>query len=332
MESKEQASRFAKTTQTIKAEIGKVYVGQDRVVDDLLKTIFAGGHALIEGVPGLGKTLLVKTLSEVFDLTFRRIQFTPDLMPTDIIGTNMIVEDEKGRKSFEFQAGPVFSQILLADEINRATPKTQSALLEAMQEQAVTAYGTAYKLDEPFFVLATQNPIEMEGTYPLPEAQVDRFLSKLTIGFPSDEELLRILGQTTADKQVKVGKILDAKAIMDMRRFALGVPIADPISDLVVRVIYATHPQNKYAPECIKKYVRYGSSPRGGQALILTSKVSALSQGRYSVSSDDLKANLKICLRHRIILSFEGQAEGISPDDLLDDVFDAALKSQNKAA
>ncbi|MDP8257196.1 MAG: MoxR family ATPase [Candidatus Alcyoniella australis] len=332
MEVKEQTKQFAEMIAVIKAEIAKVYVGQDRVVEDLIKTIFAGGHSLIEGVPGLGKTLLVRTLSDVFDLSFRRIQFTPDLMPTDIIGTNIIVEDERGHKKFEFQAGPIFSQILLADEINRATPKTQSALLEAMQEGAVTAYGTRHKLQEPFFVLATQNPIEMEGTYPLPEAQIDRFLTKLSIGFPKDDELVRILDQTTGGIQPVVRKVLDASKIMQMRRLALEVPIADPIKQLVASLVYATHPDCPHAPESVRKYVRYGASPRGGQALILTSKVRALTQGRYAVAREDIEDNLQICLRHRLILSFEGQAEGVSADELLADAFKAALKARGKAA
>jgi len=332
MDLKQQAQQFAETIELVKTEIAKVYVGQAEVVDDLLRTIFGGGHALIEGVPGLGKTLLVRTLSEVSALTFRRIQFTPDLMPTDIIGTNIIVEDDKGHKKFEFQAGPIFGQILLADEINRATPKTQSALLEAMQERAVTAYGTRYKLREPFFVLATQNPIEMEGTYPLPEAQIDRFLTKLTIGYPGGTELAQILDRTTGGQEPQVSKVIDAERVLQMRKLALEVPVAAPIRDLVARVIQATHPDCPFAPESVRKYVRYGASPRGGQALILTSKVRALSQGRFAMAGDDLLANLKICLRHRIILSFEGQAEGISADDLLQDAYAAAVKAAERKA
>jgi MoxR-like ATPase len=316
-----QARSFAEDTARAKAEIGKVFVGQDAVVEQLLKTLLAGGHALLEGVPGLGKTLLVRTISRVFDLAFSRIQFTPDLMPTDIVGTNMIFEDERGHKSFEFSRGPVFANIVLADEINRATPKTQSALLEAMQEHSVSVGGTTYTLEEPFFVLATQNPIEMEGTYPLPEAQVDRFLTKIFIGYPGQGELMRILEETTEGRPAEVSRVLTGAQLVAMREFALTVPVATHVKETAVRMIYATHPDSDIAPDMVKRYVRYGASPRGGQALILTSKVDALVHGRLNVATEDLERNLLATLRHRIILNFEGEAEGVSRDQILLEVF-----------
>ena len=321
-----QVAQFQETYRRIESEIGKVFVGQKQVVGEILKTIFAGGHALLEGVPGLGKTLLVRTVSQVCSLTFKRIQFTPDLMPADIIGTNIIVEDAQGRKEFQFQFGPIFAQIVLADEINRATPKTQSALLEAMQEHAVTSGGKTYRLKEPFFVLATQNPIEMEGTYPLPEAQVDRFLSKVFIDYPKQSELTEILDQTTTADRPKVDKVIDAQEILRMRQLALEVPIASHVKDLVTRIVYATHPDTETAPEMVKKYVRYGASPRGGQALVLMSKVAAIVAGRYNVSEEDIEANLLNCLRHRIILSFEGEAEGVRHDDVIAEALKTAKK------
>lgn len=312
-----QVADFGVKYKRVMDEIGKVFVGQTRVVQEILKTVFAKGNGLLEGVPGLGKTLLVRTISDACSLSFKRIQFTPDLMPADIIGTNMIVEDDKGHKSFAFQPGPIFAQIVLADEINRATPKTQSALLEAMQEHAVTSAGKTYKMKPPFFVLATQNPIEMEGTYPLPEAQVDRFLSKIYIEYPTQEELITILDQTTSGNAPTVNKVFSAEDIISMQDLAREVPIASHIKELVGKVIYATHPESDHAPKMIKKYVRYGASPRGAQALILLSKVSALMDGRYNVSEDDIRANAHNALRHRIILSFEGEAEGIRHDDII---------------
>lgn len=313
-------AKFQEKYTNIKTEIGKIFVGQEDVVESILKVIFSGGHALLEGVPGLGKTLLVRTIAQTCSLVFKRIQFTPDLMPADIIGTNMIMQDDSGKKEFQFQYGPVFAQILLADEINRATPKTQSALLEAMQEKSVTSGGKTYRLKEPFFVLATQNPIEMEGTYPLPEAQVDRFIAKVYIEYPKQSELDAILDQTTSSKSPQVSKVLSAEEIIQMRQLAREVPIASHVRDLVTRLVYATHPAGQSAPEMVKKYVRYGSSPRGGQSLILMSKVSAMIQGRYNVSEKDIIDNLLTCLRHRIILSFEGEAEGIRHDDILSEV------------
>jgi MoxR-like ATPase len=315
------AKQFAEDYARARAEIAKVYVGQETVVEQLLRALFAGGHALLEGVPGLGKTLLVRTISRVFALTFSRIQFTPDLMPTDIIGTNMIFDDARGHKAFEFAKGPVFANVILADEINRATPKTQSALLEAMQEHSVSVGGTTYALAEPFFVLATQNPIEMEGTYPLPEAQVDRFLAKIFIHYPGQAELLKILDETTEGRLTDVRHVLDGPRILEMRDFAYSVPVATHVKEAAVRIVYATHPESDIAPEAVKKYVRYGASPRGAQALILTSKVDALVHGRMNVATEDLERNLLATLRHRIILNFEGEAEGVSRDALLQEVF-----------
>ena len=319
-------AKFQEKYTRVKNEIGKVFIGQEEVVHCILKVIFAGGHGLLEGVPGLGKTLLVRTIAQACSLVFKRIQFTPDLMPADIIGTNMIMQDATGKKEFQFQYGPVFAQILLADEINRATPKTQSALLEAMQEKSVTSGGKTYRLKEPFFVLATQNPIEMEGTYPLPEAQVDRFIAKIFIEYPKQDELTLILDQTTSSKTPQVSKVLSAEEIIEMRELVRDVPIASHVRDFVTHLVYATHPAGESAPEMVKKYVRYGSSPRGGQSLILMSKVSAMIQGRYNVSEEDIVGNLLTCLRHRIILSFEGEAEGIRHDDILAEV----LKSTKK--
>ncbi|OLD54011.1 MAG: AAA family ATPase [Armatimonadetes bacterium 13_1_40CM_3_65_7] len=283
----------------------------------MLIALLAGGHVLLEGVPGLGKTLLVKTLSQALDLGFSRIQFTPDLMPADIIGTNVVMQDAAGRRYFEFQRGPVFTQVLLADEINRATPKTQSALLEAMQEHAVTAAGTSYTLTEPFFVLATQNPIEMEGTYPLPEAQLDRFLFKLRVEFPSAPDLVEIINRTTAAAVPQAEVAATAAQILDMLRLAREVEVASHVKESVARLIQATHPDIPAAASMARRYVRYGSSPRGAQALILAAKVRALIAGRANVAFGDLKVLSLPALRHRIILNFEGEAEGINPDAII---------------
>jgi len=323
---KARVADFADKFNRVREEIGKAVVGQHQVVLELLKTIFAGGHALVEGVPGLGKTLLVHTLGEVFALETRRIQFTPDLMPTDILGTNIIVEDAAGRKSFEFQRGPIFAQIVLADEINRATPKTQSALLEAMQERAVSVAGTTYRLAPPFFVLATQNPIEMEGTYPLPEAQVDRFLAKILISYPNEQELASILDQTTGIETPALNRIMTGDEIIDAQRLAAEMPVPEHVRDAVSKVVLATHPETPTALEKVKKFIRFGSSPRGGQALLRTAKVSALIDGRYSVGIDDVRDVLPMCLRHRLLLSFEGEAEGVNPGELLAEIAHKVLK------
>ncbi len=308
---------FAAMFDRIRNEVRHVIVGQQELIEHVVTALLAGGHVLLEGAPGLGKTLLVKTLAQALDLRFSRIQFTPDLMPADIIGTNVVMQDAGGRRYFEFQRGPVFTQVLLADEINRATPKTQSALLEAMQEHAVTADGTSYTLEEPFFVLSTQNPIEMEGTYPLPEAQVDRFLFKLRVEFPSASDLVEIIDRTTAPALPQARVVAPAGQILEMERLAREVEVASHVKAYVARLIQATHPDGPVAASMDRRYVRYGSSPRGVQALILSSKVRALIAGRANVAFSDLKALALPALRHRIILNFEGEAEGIGPDAII---------------
>ena len=313
---------FGAVVERIRAEVRRVIVGQEGLIDQVLIAFLAGGHVLLEGVPGLGKTLLVKTLAQTLDLVFARIQFTPDLMPADIIGTNVVMQDPDGRRYFEFQRGPVFTQVLLADEINRATPKTQSALLEAMQEHAVTAAGTSYHLVEPFFVLATQNPIEMEGTYPLPEAQLDRFLFKLKVEFPSARDLVEIIDRTTAVEQPAAGVVAGSDQIREMIRLAREVEAASHVKAYAVRLVQATHPTERQPAPLAKRYVRYGASPRGVQALILAGKVRALMAGRANVSLADLKVLALPALRHRIILNFEGEAEGLDADTVLQNVLD----------
>ena len=274
----------------MRAEIGKVIVGQDAVVEGTLIALFAGGHVLLEGVPGLGKTLLVRTLGEVLDLSFSRIQFTPDLMPADILGTNIVMEVPGGRREFQFQRGPIFAHLILADEINRATPKTQSALLEAMQEHQVTAGGELRKLVEPFFVMATQNPIDQEGTYPLPEAQLDRFFFKILVGYPSAEELTEVLSRTTTGAQAQVEQVLTREALMELMKLVREVPVASHVKDYAVRLVLATHPKTETAAPMASQYLRFGSSPRGGQTLLLAGKVRALTDGRFNVSFDDIEA------------------------------------------
>lgn len=317
MKTEEQISAFRNLWTRLKQEIGRVIVGHDEVVEGTLIAILSGGHVLLEGVPGLGKTLLVRTLSEVLDLSFNRIQFTPDLMPADILGTNLVVESPEGRRSFEFQRGPIFAHLLLADEINRATPKTQSAMLEAMQERSVTAGGEIRRLAEPFFVLATQNPIDQEGTYPLPEAQLDRFFFKLVVGYPSASELSEVIQRTTEGGKVQIQKIIDGAALMDWQRLVRQVPVASHVKDFVVRLVLATHPQTKTAAAITNQYLRFGSSPRGAQCLILGAKVRALTQGRFNVSFEDILSVLTPALRHRLILNFEAEAEGITTDHIL---------------
>jgi len=308
---------FRDTAERIVAEVGKVIVGQADVIRHVLICIIAGRHALLEGVPGLGKTMLIRTLADVLDLKFSRIQFTPDLMPADITGTDIMQETESGGRQFVFQPGPVFANLILADEINRATPKTQSALLEAMQEKTVTAANRTYPLAPPFFVLATQNPLEMEGTYPLPEAQLDRFLFKVDVPFPSAAELITILDRTTGAETPTPHKAADGARIIEMGNLALQTPIATHVSDYVARLVVATHPASPTAPEMVRRYVRYGSSPRGAQALILGGKITALLSGRYNVAFDDVRAVAPAALRHRLLLNFEGLAEGIRPDDVI---------------
>ncbi len=312
-----QVEAFRRDVGRLRDEVGKVIVGHEAIVEGVVTALLAGGHALLEGVPGLGKTMLVRTLADAVDLTFSRVQFTPDLMPADILGTNVIAEDASGRKGFEFQRGPIFANIVLADEINRATPKTQSALLEAMQEQSVTVAKTTYKLSPPFFVLATQNPLEMEGTYPLPEAQLDRFFVKLKVQFPSRDALHVIMDRTTSAESVRAEKVLSGERLLELRELARQVPVARMVQDFALRVLEGTHP-SKAAPEVTRKYVRYGSSPRGAQALLLGAKIRALLDGRFSVAAEDVRAVAKPALRHRLILNFEGEAEGIDPDSIVD--------------
>ena len=313
---------FRGTATAIEWEIGRVIVGQRELVRLTLITLLAGGNALLEGVPGLGKTMLVRTLAQVIDVSFSRIQFTPDLMPADITGTNIVVEDEHGRRAFRFEPGPIFANLVLADEINRATPKTQSALLEAMQERTVTVAGTVHPLPKPFFVLATQNPLEMEGTYPLPEAQLDRFFFKIDVPYPSEEELVEIALRTTGATEPTPTTVADGPTILAMQRLAREVPIATPVLAYAARLIRSTHPDAPHAPEIVRRYVRYGSSPRGLQALVLAAKIVSLLDGRYNVAFEDIQRVAKPALRHRLILSFEAHAEGLQPDTILDAVLE----------
>lgn len=310
---------FQRTAQAIQDEVAKVIVGQDEVVRYVLICVILGRHALLEGVPGLGKTMLIRTLSDVLDLKFSRIQFTPDMMPADIVGTNIMEEADTGQRFFHFQPGPVFANLVLADEVNRATPKTQSALLEAMQEQAVTVANETYQLDKPFFVLATQNPLEMEGTYPLPEAQLDRFLFKVDVRFPSTRELVAIMERTTGVNEARVSSITDGNTIMAMGELARQVPVPTHVSEYIARLVVATHPGSEEASPLVNRYVRYGSSPRGAQAITLGAKVWALLEGRFNVAYDDVMAVAPAALRHRLLLNFEGQAEGIRSDDVIMD-------------
>jgi MoxR-like ATPase len=310
------AAQFRTDLGILTEEIGKRIVGHRAIVDGVVTALLAGGHVLLEGVPGLGKTLLVRTLAEATDLSFSRIQFTPDLMPADVTGTNMIIETA-GNRHFEFHKGPVFAHVLLADEINRATPKTQSALLEAMQEGVVTVGRQSWELPAPFFVLATQNPVEMEGTYPLPEAQLDRFFFKLRLLPPAREELHAILDRTTGPQAPAVHRVLGRDRLLEMRALIRQVPVARPIQDFVVRLIDATHPAASALAE-VQKFVRYGSSPRGAQAILLAAKTLALRAGRFSPSFDDVRQVAPQALRHRILLNFEGEADGISPDQILE--------------
>ncbi|MGH2348064.1 MAG: AAA family ATPase [bacterium] len=313
---------FAAIAERIRAEVRKVIVGHDVLIDHVVIALLADGHVLLEGVPGLGKTLLVKTLAQSLDLRYSRIQFTPDLMPADIIGTNVVMQDASGRRFFEFQRGPVFTQVLLADEINRATPKTQSALLEAMQEHMVTAAGFSYTLEEPFFVLATQNPIEMEGTYPLPEAQLDRFLFKLTVDVPDLGELVEIIERTTGADLPQVSIVAAQTDVLQMRRLAREVEVASHVKAYAARLVQATHPDPPAAPALVRRVVRYGSSPRGAQGMVLAAKVRALIAGRANVSFADVNALALPVLRHRIILNFEGEAEGVQTDAIIAAVLD----------
>ena len=317
MNTEEQIQTFRQAYAALRAELGKVIVGQEAVVEGTLLALFAGGHVLLEGVPGLGKTLLVRTLGEVLDLSFSRIQFTPDLMPADILGTNIVMEVPGGRREFQYQKGPIFAHLILADEINRATPKTQSALLEAMQEHQVTAGGELRRLVEPFFVMATQNPIDQEGTYPLPEAQLDRFFFKILVGYPSAEERTEVLSRTTAGAGAKVERVLTREALLDLMKLVREVPVASHVKDYAVRLVLATHPKTETAAPIASQYLRFGSSPRGGQTLLLAGKVRALTEGRFNVSFDDIQAVAASALRHRLILNFEAEAEGVTTDHII---------------
>jgi MoxR-like ATPase len=314
------AQDFMESYRSLRAEVGKVIVGQNAVVESVLVAILAGGHALLEGVPGLGKTLLVRTLSQAMNLPFNRVQFTPDLMPADIVGTNIVMEDDRGGRVFQFQPGPIFANIILADEINRATPKTQSALLEAMQEHSVTVAGKIHRLVEPFFVLATQNPIEQEGTYPLPEAQLDRFLFKVLVPQPTLQDLSAIIDRTTGPLEADVRPVIDGAKLIAMQRLAREILVEGLVKEYALKIMLATHPDSEFAPASVRRFVRYGSSPRGAQALILAAKIRALFQGRYNVAYDDVDEVATPALRHRIILNFEGEAEGITTDTLVAEI------------
>ena len=318
----QRAQEFAERYKSVYEQISRVIVGHDDIVHGVLTCMFVGGHCLLEGVPGLGKTLLVRTLAETLDLDFSRIQFTPDLMPADILGTNMIVEDPDGRRRFEFQKGPVFTQICLADEINRATPKTQSAMLEAMQEKSVTAGGNHYKLESPFFVMATQNPLEQEGTYPLPEAQLDRFFFKLVVGYSGRKDLNTILDRTTKGEVITPEKVMDGSEIVRWQQLIREVILAPHVQDYICRLILATHPEGEFAVPVTNQFLRWGSSPRGAQTVALAAKVRALLGGRYNVSFDDIRRVFLPALRHRVILNFEAEAENVDPDEVLTELLE----------
>ncbi len=316
----ERVAAFGRDVAALSAEVGKMIVGHQEIVEGVIICLLADGQVLLEGVPGLGKTMLVRTLAEALDCKFSRVQFTPDMMPSDILGTNMIVEDDKGGKHFEFQRGPIFTNILLADEVNRATPKTQAALLEAMQEKSVTIGNTTYKLEAPFFVLATQNPLEMEGTYPLPEAQLDRFLFKLNVKFPSREDLHVIMERTTSRDVPTVKRAMTQAQVLELRELAREVPVARHVMDYALKMVQATHPDLPEAPEVTRRFVRFGSSPRGAQSIIMAAKIKALMAGRFNVAAEDIRFVALPALRHRIILNFEGEAEGVQTDDILQEI------------
>ncbi|MBW2703811.1 MAG: MoxR family ATPase [Deltaproteobacteria bacterium] len=319
-QAEQRAEEFRKDFDRLVDEVGKVIVGYRDIVSSVLTCLLCDGHALLEGVPGVGKTLLVNTLATCLNLDFSRVQFTPDLMPADVTGTTILIEDKHGSRSLQFQKGPIFANVVLADEINRSTPKTQSALLEAMQEQSVTSGTTTYKLEPPFIVLATQNPLEMEGTYPLPEAQLDRFLFKLLFPFPSADELALILDRTTSVEMPTADRIMGADELLAMRRTVREVPVADHVRDYAIRLVLNTRPELDGAPESTKQYIRYGSSPRGAQALMLGGKVRALLDGRFALSREDMDAVAHQALRHRMVLNFEGEAAGMNTDDLVDEI------------
>jgi MoxR-like ATPase len=316
----EKTAAIPRNFELIVNELSKIIVGQELVTKHLFICLLCGGHVLIEGVPGLGKTLIVRSLSKILDLAYSRIQFTPDLMPADILGTNIVKEDGKGNRYFEFYKGPIFGQLILADEINRASPKTQSALLEAMQEEKITVFGTEYALELPFMVLATQNPIEMEGTYPLPEAQIDRFFFKLKINYPDHQELQEIIAKTTEDYQPDLKRVIGADSILEMKSLVKQVPIATHVKDRAIRLVLASHPHSSDATDLVEEYVLFGASPRGVQSMILAGKVSALIDGRYNVAIEDINNVAKPALRHRIALNIRGETEGIDVDDIVDEI------------
>ena len=311
------AQKFLARYQAVREEIGRVIVGHDEIVHGVLTCLFVGGHCLLEGVPGLGKTLLVRTLAKTLNLDFSRIQFTPDLMPADILGTNMVMETPEGRRQFEFQRGPIFTQICLADEINRATHKTQSAMLETMQEGSITSGGHHFKLKQPFLVMATQNPIEQEGTYPLPEAQLDRFFFKLLVGYSDRKQLAAIVDRTTRGETIEPAQVMDGEEILRWQGLVREVILADHVRDYIVRLVLATHPQGPFALACTNQYLRWGASPRAAQALALAAKVRALLDSRYNVSFEDVRRVCLPAMRHRVIVNFEAQAEGIETDKVL---------------
>ncbi len=320
VDTQQQVDQFRAQFSRVRDELGRMIVGQGEIIESTLVAFFAAGHVLLEGVPGLGKTMLVRTLADAVNLKFSRVQFTPDLMPSDIIGTNIINEDEHGKKSFQFQPGPVFANILLADEINRATPKTQSALLEAMQEKHVTVAGTTHRVEEPFMVLATQNPLEMEGTYPLPEAQLDRFLFKLKVTYPTADDLHTILDRTTQTGSPQINKVIGGDEVRAMRATVRDVPMTREVQAHAIGLVLGTHPENAEASPLARRFVRYGASPRGVQALILAAKIYALVDGRYHVSRADINRAALPALRHRLILNFEGEAEGMTSEAVLEEI------------
>jgi MoxR-like ATPase len=328
---REKVEQVRQTIVGLKREIARAIVGNDAIVEGILVCLLCGGHALLEGVPGLGKTTLIKSLGQALDLKTSRIQFTPDLMPADIIGTNVLIQDDESHRTVRFQHGPLFANIVLADEINRATPKTQSALLEAMQERTVTAAGTTYTLEPPFIVLATQNPIEMEGTYPLPEAQLDRFFFKLSLGYPSAEEISQIIDRTTSGEEPVLNRVLDRGAIAAMKALVREVPIPAPVKDYAIRLSLATRPGTALATDLVGRYVRYGASPRGPQSLVLAAKAMALFDGRMHAGFQDVRAVARQALCHRILLNFEGEAEGVTAEKLVADVVERVPEIPGRA-
>jgi len=319
-DAREAASEFTHVHNAVQAEVARMMVGQQAVVRGVLSALFAGGHVLLEGVPGLGKTLLVSSISDAVDLSFRRIQFTPDMMPADIRGTNVLSEDGKGGTQLEFQPGPLIANLVLADEINRATPRTQSALLESMQEKQISVGNRTIRLDEPFCVMATQNPVEQEGTYPLPEAQLDRFLFKLTVGYPAEEDYRTIMRRTTATEEIQLQAVTDAQTIVRLRHVVRAVPLPEHVETEAIRIVMATQPGNSYAPGIVNEVVALGASPRGVQGLILAGKVRALLDGRFAVAGEDLRAVALDVLRHRVLVNFQGMSEGVSADDVITEV------------